>query len=147
MADLDYWGIAERIQEILQNDEETADVIQTIAIMDDGPRATELMPWVGIYYAGFEDVGGPICAGKTQRFGVTYDIWTYSFSMEAIREAARATQAVMQRIKVALMRHPTLDGMVESLRVTGGTFEVARTEAAFVMGGSIRLRIQALART
>jgi len=147
MADLDYWGYAEQIKKILEEDEDAAPAIQTVTIMDDGPRATELMPWVGVYYNDWEDIGGPIAAGRVQRFGVMYELWTYCFSMEAIREAARATQQINRLVKIALMRHPTLDGQVEALRVVGGAFDVARTDAAFVMGGSLRVRLSALART
>lgn len=148
MPRISYYGIAAKIMDVLRNDPDVAETAKQITLMEDQPRAAEMMPWIGIYPINrASPPNQPIAAGSRHRFNVNYEIWVYAFSINGVEDAFLHAEDLLGMVEVALMKHPTLDGMVDFISLTGGDFDNARTDAAFVMGGSVQLTVSKLAST
>ena len=139
MARVPYYGIAEAIQTVLQNEPGMEGVLVTVE--EDGPMSTEQMPWVGIYVVDRVDDGGPISGGTMQRFRVRYQIWCAEHAMESVKDALRLVTDLMSRVELALVKNPTANLNVASLRIQRGTFDRAQGEGGFIMAGSIDLEV------
>lgn len=147
MARISYLGIANAIKKTLEEDEVIAAQTRAITLCEDNIAAAEIMPWIGIYPITRRPAATPLAAGTMQRFDITYEIWVYSFSMVGPEEALTLTEELLGLVELAILRNPTLGGLAQAVRFDGGDFDNAKTEGSFVMGGSVRLNVLALART
>lgn len=144
MARIDYFAIEQEIQTILQADATLAGT--NVFVEEDLLTSPELCPWVGVYIADRDSAGAPIAAGQQQRFRVRYEVWCFEHRME-IPAAAQARDDLMGKVEVALLKKPTLNGVVTSMAITGGAFDSGRVDAGFLMGGSIVIEIEKKATT
>lgn len=148
MARISYLAIARKIKETLENDPDIAAAARTITVAEDNIAAAELMPWVCIYPISRRPTTGQSLAANTRwRFEIMYEIWAYGFSMLGPEDALQQCEDLLGMIEVALLRDPTLGGLAQMQRLDGGDFDNAKTEGSFVMGGSVRLAVQAVTTT
>jgi hypothetical protein len=148
MARISYLGIAAQIKRILESDQEIAEKVRTITIAEGHIQAAELLPWIGIYPLTRRPSANQVLAAHTRwRFEVSYEIWVYSLSMVGPEAALEITEELLGLVEVALLREPTLGGTVQMIRLDGGDFDNAKVDESFVMGGSVRLNVLAMATT
>jgi len=145
VARINYFVIEQAIETALRAASDLSGA--TITLEEDVELAVEQVPWIGIYLASRQDAGGPIAAGKQQRFRVRFEVWCFEHDTESLTAASRKRDDLMGKVEIALLNDPTLGSTVALARITGGEFESGRTEAGFLMGGSILLDVEQTATT
>ena len=147
MARIDYFAIELEIQKVLLQDAILVGAgVVHVVVEEDLVTSPEMCPWIGIYISDRESAGGPIAAGTQQRFRVRYEVWCYDHALD-VPEASRLRDEILDKVEVALIKKPTLNGKVTSMLITGGTFDSGRTAVGFLQGGSIVLEIEKKATT
>lgn len=147
MARVDYWGIAQAIQRVLQ--EETALQGVQVTIEDEGLFGAEATPWVGIYIEG--RTAPPdmqvLAAGRRTRMLVRFALWCWYMALET-EAAMRGRDDLVGKVEIALMRDRTFEGAVATAWLEGGELPSARLQqgSGFVSGAEIALICDVTAR-
>ncbi len=145
MARVDYYGIQQAIKAVLDADDRLHGVT---VIIEEDEFQVEQTPWIGVYLLDRDKDGESIAAGRRQNFNVRYELWCVAHHPESVRQAAEARDDLIGNAEVALMANRTLRGALNAgvaLEIESGEFESARSQAGFVMAGSIVLRVIATA--
>jgi hypothetical protein len=143
MADtpVDYHGILEAAQFILQGDATLADA--AILVEEEfGFGLGDKAKAVYIYSLSRNATEAqPIAAGKRTRFNLSLLFWCVGFNMGSIREAARLRDALIGRVESVLMNNRTLNGKVDTAWLGGGDFLSAKNpeSQSFLSAGEITM--------
>lgn len=147
MARVDYYAIQEAIKTVLDAD---ANLSGVTVVLEEDEFLIEQTPWIGIYLLDRNKDGESIAAGTRQHFDVRYELWCVEHHPETVRQAAEARDDLIGNAEVALMGNRNLSGTLAAgvaLEIESGEFETARSQAGFVMAGSIIVRVIATATT
>lgn len=145
MAAVDYFGIAERIVEILKLD----DRLQTVPITAEAalPMTTLDQGLIVVEATRRRAMDGqPIAAGRRLRLEVDYAIWCYGFALDQQQGAPyRVRDDLIGRVELVLMANRQLRDGVNVLYLNGGEFDTVQIQRGFLIGGSVLTTVEALA--
>ena len=138
MAAVDYFAIEEEIAEILR-----AQLPETpVSVEEEMEFKAEATPRVFVYMEGIESPAEMqrLRAGTQTRERLTFAIWCWTFAMQ-VDEAIKQRNKLLGEVKVALMKHRTLNEKVETSWLDGGVTPSARlpATAGFTAGAEVRL--------
>lgn len=144
MARIDYSAILGAVKSAVEAEVDGVDVV----VEDEPVLGAAMTPWVGIYLDRrdpHEDQ--PIAAGRRTRYLLRISVWCWAFHLESFAQAANLRNDLIGRVEEALMKHRTLDGLVETSWLEGGEMIAARhPDAESIMaGGEIQLVADAVA--
>jgi hypothetical protein len=136
---VDYWGIREACQAVLQADADLTGV--TVLVEEEFLLSAEMAPVVFIYLEDRTAEAGEqrLAAGTRTDFQLNFNLWCGDFSLNGLPDAIERRDSLIGKVEVALMRQRTLDGAVGKLWLTGGQlFDARGQDAGFLAWGEVR---------
>lgn len=146
MAGIDYYGIEEKLGEILNACENLNEAVITV---EEEPRFNaDMQPWCGIFMTSRSPAPNQrIAAGQQTQYHLNLSVWVFASSLESNREAIRLRDDFLSRVEVEIMKNRTIGGMVDYLWLEGGDMMTEKTDKVFSSGAEIKLVCHATSST